>query len=331
MASDSEPRDRPSQPQGGSVNQGWIYCDRITAADAGQRVLEFYTTRYPHSPAADWLGRLQAGQIRLQGQIASGQEILVAGQQLAYHRPPWEEPPVPLGYTVLHEDDQVLVIDKPAGLPVLPGGNFLHHTLLHQLQQAYPDSPPLPVHRLGRGTSGLMVLARSRSARAHLSRQFRHATDQGGAAGHRSGLQKTYRALIAPGDCPPHLMINTPIGKLPHPTLGYVYGACLEGRVAHSQVTLLERGPRANLVEVVIRTGRPHQIRIHLAAAGYPLLGDPLYTSGGVPRLAPGAPVALPGDGGYFLHAYRLEFIHPSGQQPMVFTLPPPWPAHLYP
>ncbi|MEB3313366.1 MAG: RluA family pseudouridine synthase [Cyanobacteriota bacterium] len=313
------------------MNQGWIYCDRITAADAGQRVLEFYTNRYPHSTAADWLGRLQAGQIRLEGQIANGQDILGRGQQLAYHRPPWEEPPVPLGYTVLHEDDQVLVIDKPAGLPVLPGGNFLHHTLLHQLQQAYPDSPPLPVHRLGRGTSGLMVLARSRSARAHLSRQFRHATDQGGAAGHRSGLQKTYRALIAPGDCPPHLMINTPIGKLPHPTLGYVYGACLEGRVAHSQVTLLNRGPRANLVEVVIRTGRPHQIRIHLAAAGYPLLGDPLYTSGGVPRLAPGAPVALPGDGGYFLHAYRLQFIHPSGQQPMVFTLPPPWPAHLYP
>ena len=73
-------------------------------------MLAFYTSRYPHSPAADWLGRLQAGQIRLQGQIASGQEILVAGQQLAYHRPPWEEPPVPLGYTVLHEDDQVLVM-----------------------------------------------------------------------------------------------------------------------------------------------------------------------------------------------------------------------------
>ncbi len=313
------------------MNQGWIYRDRITAADAGQGVLAFYTSRYPHSTAADWQGRLQSGRIRLGGRIASGQETLVAGQHLAYHRPPWEEPSVPLGYTVLHGDDQVLVINKPAGLPVLPGGNFLHHTLLHQLQQADPDSPPLPVHRLGRGTSGLMVLARSRSARAHLSQQFRQTTDQEGAGGPSPGLQKTYRALIAPGECPPHLTITTPIGKLPHPTLGYVYGACPGGMVAHSQVTLLERGPRANLVEVVIRTGRPHQIRIHLAAAGYPLLGDPLYTLGGVPRLDPGHPMARPGDGGYFLHAYRLEFIHPSRQQAMVFTLPPPWPAHLYP
>ena len=313
------------------MNQGWIYRDRITAADAGQGVLAFYTSRYPHSTAADWQGRLQSGQIRLEGRIACGQEILMAGQHLAYHRPPWEEPPVPLGYTVLHRDEQVLVINKPAGLPVLPGGNFLHHTLLHQLQQADPDSPPLPVHRLGRGTSGLMVLARSRSARAHLSRQFRHTTQPGNDAGFSPPLEKTYRALIAPGDCPPYLTINTPIGKLPHPTLGYVYGACPEGIFAHSQVTLLKRGPRANLVEVVIRTGRPHQIRIHLAAAGYPLLGDPLYTIGGVPRLDPGHPTALPGDGGYFLHAYRLQCIHPSHQRAMVFTLSPPWPAHLYP
>ena len=313
------------------MNQGWVYCDRISAADAGQRVLEFYTNRYLHSSGEDWHRRLQSGQIRLEGHIASGQEMLVAGQHLAYHRPPWEEPPVSLGYTVLHGDDKVLVINKPAGLPVLPGGNFLHHTLLHQLHQTYPDLTPIPVHRLGRGTSGLMVLARSRSARAHLSQQFRHATDQEGAGGQSLGLQKTYRALIAPGDCPSHLTITTPIGKLPHPTLGYVYGACPGGMVAHSQVTLLGRGPRANLVEVMIRTGRPHQIRIHLAAAGYPLLGDPLYPLGGVRRLDPDAPVALPGDGGYFLHAYRLQFIHPSHQQAMVFTLPPPWPADLYP
>jgi 23S rRNA pseudouridine1911/1915/1917 synthase len=78
-------------------------------------------------------------------------------------------------------------------------------------------------------------------------------------------------------------MISNPIGKIPHSVLGYVYGATPEGKIARSDCRVLERHRNCILVEVTILTGRPHQIRIHLAAAGYPLLGDPLYVAGGIP------------------------------------------------
>jgi len=102
-------------------------------------------------------------------------------------------------------------------------------------------------------------------------------------------------------------VITTPIGRCPHPLLGWIWGAAQEGLAATSRLTLLERGAQADLVAVEIGSGRPHQIRIHCAAMGAPLLGDPLYRAGGLPD-----PGALPGLGGYRLQAWRLELRRPD-------------------
>ena len=310
------------------MNQGWVYRDRIAPDQQGLAVLEFYATCYRHSSRAEWQARIEAGQILLNGCPAHCQDRLTAGQVLDYHRPPWPEPAVPLEFEVLYADEDVLVIAKPAGLPVLPGGNFLTHTLLHQLQLCYPEQPPVPVHRLGRGTSGLMVLARSPLARSVLSRQLREATATAHDPQAPHLIYKTYWALIGPGNFPDVFTLTTPIGKVAHPVLGYVYGASPTGLPAYSTGTVLQRAAHATLVEVTIRTGRPHQIRIHLAAAGYPLLGDPLYGVGGRPiALAPAESdeVPVPGDVGYWLHASRLAFPHPRTHQPMEFITPPAW------
>jgi 23S rRNA pseudouridine1911/1915/1917 synthase len=316
------------------MNQGWTYCDRIRPQDAGTTVLDFYTGRYRHSSRAAWQHRIENGEIRLNGQPVGVDQRLAVGQQLAYHRPPWEEPNVPLHFNEIYSDDDLLVIDKPAGMPVLPGGNFLHNTLLHQLKLKYPENPPVPVHRLGRGTSGLMVLARSPLARTILSRQFREST--AGADDPRAlrPIHKIYLALLGASNLPDRFTVTTPIGKVPHPALGYVFGAATTGLPAISEAKVIQRSPTSTLVEVTIRTGRPHQIRIHMASMGYPLLGDPLYGARGLP-LAPDSPngdkIPVPGDLGYFLHAHRLVLAHPSTQAEMAWTcdLPEKFAAQL--
>ncbi|MEO1386390.1 MAG: pseudouridine synthase [Cyanobacteria bacterium J06634_6] len=328
------------------MNNGWTYCDRISKTSAGQTVLAYYSDRYRHSSKAEWQTRIADGQILLNGQPTDGQTILRSGHRLSYRRSPWQESDVPLGFDVLYEDEHLWVIAKPSGLPVLPGGGFLEHTLLHQLRSRYPNQAPIPVHRLGRGTSGAMLIAKSHSSRDALARQFRTRTATQNAVAKDSAVQdsavvtpdnaqtltKIYRALIGPamvdepGDSatktlPERFICRYPIGKLPHQQLGYIYGHSANGLPARSDCTVMQRTEAATLVDVSISTGRLHQIRIHLAAAGFPLIGDPLYPVGGVP--APNC-TARPGDVGYCLHAHQLRFVHPHSGKPVSITAPLP-------
>jgi 23S rRNA pseudouridine1911/1915/1917 synthase len=306
-----------------ALNHGWTYRDQVPKSAVGQTLLDFYTQRYRHSSRAAWRQRIETGHVKVDDQLGQCDQPLMANQQLAYDRPPWHEPDVPLDFAVLYEDDDVLAIHKPSGLPVLPGGGFLEHTLLHQLQLHYPEATPSPVHRLGRGTSGVMLLARSPLAKSSLSQQFRQST-QSQTTGRP--IQKTYRALIGPSDLPKTFVIEAPIGQVPYPILGHLFAATPNGKPAYSEGRVIHRSKRSTLLEVMIHTGRPHQIRIHLASIGYPLLHDPLYGPGGVPYPVDSAAkhVITPGDGGYWLHAYRIGFVHPRWRSPQVITASPP-------
>ncbi len=297
------------------VNNGWTYREQVDRSSHGVTVLDYYTDRYRHSNRVEWQERIRSRQILLDEAETTAETCLLAGQWLTYQRSPWQEPEVPLAFDVLYEDTDLMVVAKPSGLPVLPGGGFLEHTLLWQLQQRYPQATPTPIHRLGRGTSGLMLLARSPAARAYLSQQLRERQ-----------MQKVYRALVQGTSMDDRFTITEPIGKQPHPALGYVYAAHPQGAFAQSACVVLRRDAETALLEVTILTGRPHQIRIHLAAAGYPLVGDPLYAIGGLPlTCVPSASgkLPVPGDCGYHLHALHLSFTHFNGQ-PMAFTASPP-------
>ena len=308
----------------GIRNGGWIYRDRIGPADDGVALTAWYARRYRHSDRPVWLQRLAAGELHRHGRPAAGDGPLAAGDQLAWHRPPWCEPLVPQHWDVLHDDGDLHVIAKPSGLPVLPAGGFLDHTLLRLLERRWAGDPagvPRPVHRLGRGTSGVLVCARRPASRAWLSRCLRDSTATAG-----DGCRKVYRTLLQPGrlalEVGDALELRTPIGRRPHPGLGQLWAAAAEGDpgalAALSRLQLLERRPEADLAEVTIASGRPHQIRIHCAAAGAPLLGDPLYGPGGLALAA-----ALPGDGGYSLHALRVQLQRPDGSW-LVVEAPPP-------
>jgi 23S rRNA pseudouridine1911/1915/1917 synthase len=292
------------------VNEGFEYRERVAAGAEGQTVLTHLARRYRHSSEAAWRARIEAGEVRLDGKTASETDVLLAGQSLTWRRPPWEEPPVPLSYGVLYLDADLVAVAKPRGLPSIPhGGLYLTHTLLHRVRRRWPEATP--VHRLGRGTSGLLLFARTPDARRHVAAAWREGR-----------VEKIYRALVVGVPQQPVFSIERPIGPVPHPKLGQVHAVSASGKPSLSHVRRLESRDGQALVEVSIPTGRPHQIRIHLAAAGHPLVGDPLYAKGGVPATEPG----LPGEGGFWLHSFRLRLAHPVSGLPLDLECVPPPP-----
>lgn len=323
-----------------AINGGWIYRDRIGPEAAAQTVTAFYAGRYRHSARQEWERRLEAGEIERNGRWLRADGILAVGDRLAWHRPPWQEGAVPASWRLVFDDGDLHVIDKPSGLPVLPAGGFLEHTLLRLLERRHGDDPagiPRPVHRLGRFTSGLLVCARLPATRAWLSAKLRESTGALSVAALPDGegakpcqhearvsvCRKIYRARLAPGRLAlavgESLRITSPIGRRLHPLLGQIWCASDDGLPSLSLLTLLERGSGGDLVEVEIATGRPHQIRIHCAAVGAPLLGDPLYQPGGGAR-----DEGTPGEGGYRLHAHRLIITGTGGGERLVWEAPLP-------
>lgn len=291
-----------------TLNDGYVYVEQLGARARGRTALEHLAAAWKHSSREIWNGRLQRGEVTLEGERIGPDAPLKPGQRLAWARPPWLEDDVPLDFEVVHEDAALLAVVKPGGLPTIPSGGFLMHTLLHQVRKRWPHASP--VHRLGRATSGLVLFSLDAAAAAAIQEVWG-----------TPAVTKRYRALgsgIAQQD---RYAITAPIGLVPHPRLGDVHGVTRAGKHASSDATVLERREDATLFDVDIHTGRAEQIRIHLAFIGHPLVGDPLYAPGGVPlAVDPG----LPGDGGYHLHAMELTLPHPSTGERLALVAKPP-------
>jgi 23S rRNA pseudouridine1911/1915/1917 synthase len=290
-------------------NQGYAYTTILGSEHHGQALLDHLASVYPHSLADAWQQNLDRGEVTLDGEIANGRERVRAGQKLVWNRPPWTEPDAPLHFERLWEDAQLLAVSKPSGLPTLPGGGFMENTLLRLVQKESPEAHP--VHRLGRGTSGIVLFAKTAQAAARLTADW-----------NTPAVQKIYRALAQQVAAQDVYEILTPIGRVPHPRLGWVWAAHAQGKPSKSVARVLARGAETTTFAVTLHSGRPHQIRIHLASMGHPLVGDPLYGAKGLPLAElPG----LPGDGGYLLHAQFLRFRHPiSGAEIEVEAACPP-------
>jgi 23S rRNA pseudouridine1911/1915/1917 synthase len=296
------------------LNQGYAYTTIISSKYHGQTLLAHLASLYLHSTPQAWQQNLDNGEVTLNGVTATGSESITSGQTLVWNRPSWIEPDAPQHFEVLLDDPYLLTVNKPSGLPTLPGGGFMENTLLRLVQKHSPTANP--VHRLGRGTSGIVLFAKTAQAAANLTANW-----------NTPKVQKIYRALaqnVAQQDA---YEILTPIGLVPHPRLGSVWAASPSGKPSKSLAKVISRSTSTTTFEVTLNSGRPHQIRIHLASIGHPLVGDPLYGLNGQPlENLPG----LPGDGGYFLHAQFLKFEHPiTGEQinleaalPSGFSLP---------
>ncbi len=218
--------------------------------------------------------------------------------------------------TIIYEDEDILVIDKPAGLTVHPAPSVHEPTLVNILVHHFPElgrmDPQRPgiVHRLDKDTTGLMIIARNETTRLALAGAFA-----------RREMHKEYLALVHGVPCPKEGDIDTPIGR--HPTLKTRMAVVKKGgRPASSSYKLLWASPdkRCSLVRVRIHTGRTHQVRVHMTHMGHPLLGDAVYGKSRTANLAPALEQCASRQ---MLHAWRLGFDHPCTGKLMSFMCPP--------
>ena len=266
---------------------------------------------------------IKDGHIQVDGREAKANQSVKTGQGVTLDIP---EPvdPVPqaeaLPLPILYQDKDLIVVDKPAGMVVHPAAGHESGTLVNALLHHVDDlsgiggeKRPGIVHRLDRGTSGLMVVAKHDAAHEELARQF-----------HDREVEKEYLALVW-GEVMAGRRIDAPIGRDPgnRKKMSAASARMRRSREAVTRIVRAEHfGPALTLAQVAIHTGRTHQIRVHLSAIGHPIVGDAVY--GGVRRRVPGDLRALTHLERPFLHAARLVFTHPTENRRMEFTSPLP-------
>lgn len=255
---------------------------------------------------------IAAGEVQVNTKPARASYRVRPGDRVTVRIPPPQPVELsaePVALDVLYEDDQLLVLNKPAGMVVHPGAGVsrgtLVHALLHhcrgQLSGIGGVGRPGIVHRLDKGTSGCLVVAKTDAAHQALAQQFK-----------MRAVQKIYRAVCWGRVHPPSGRIETLIGRDPRHRKK-MSARVAQGRVAITEYRVLCQRPETALVELRLLTGRTHQIRVHMAHIGHPIVGDALYG-----RRA-GNVVGRP-----LLHAYKLGFTHPSTGAPLEVTAPMP-------
>lgn len=257
--------------------------------------------------------------ITCQGQPISQRYRVLGGESIVIDAILKEQPhfePEAIDLSIVYEDDDLLIINKPAGLVVHPGAGNSRHTLLNALLHYSPQLNTLPragiVHRLDKDTSGLLAVAKTSFARIHLMRQIKNRT-----------FKRLYQAVVR-GTLISGGTIDAPIGR--HPRDRKRMAIVETGKSAVTHYRLLEKFRDYTRIQAQLETGRTHQIRVHCASIRHALLGDPLY---GPPlQLPKGAPAELITALRQFkrqaLHAYELGFTHPKTNEWMLWQAPLP-------
>lgn len=296
------------EPDDGS---GEVVELRPTPGETNRRLDRFVTDALPDLSRSYVQGLIDGGQIRVDGVVRRAAFKMTPGEIVTVVVPPpivEDIAPEPMPLAILYEDDDLIVLDKPAGLVVHPAPGHPRGTLVNGLVAHAPDisiggtNRPGIVHRLDKDTSGLMVVAKSDRARGSLVAQWEARQ-----------VEKGYVALVAGRVEPDEGTVDAPIGR--DPAQRQRMAVVPRGRSAVTDFDVRHRLAETTLLDVRIETGRTHQIRVHLAFIDHPLVGDLIY--GGPSRVGD---LPIPRQ---FLHASRLAFRHPDGRA-MVFEAPLP-------
>jgi 23S rRNA pseudouridine1911/1915/1917 synthase len=291
----------------------------LPASAAGLRLDQALARELPQYSRARLQGWIEAGAVKVDGRqprskdkVLGGEQVEIAARLEADERVAPEAQPL----AVVHEDRALFVIDKPAGMVVHPGAGNRHHTLQNALLALDPGLALVPraglVHRLDKDTSGLLVVARTPEAHASLV-----------AALAEREIERSYLAICI-GAMTGGGTVDAPIGR--HRTLRTRMAVRNDGREAVTHYRIEKRFRAHTFVRVQLETGRTHQIRVHLAHIGYPIVGDPVYV--GRRRLPAGCSPALAAALGAFprqaLHAAHLALAHPLTGKRLEWEAPLP-------
>jgi 23S rRNA pseudouridine1911/1915/1917 synthase len=279
---------------------------QLPECPGGQRLDQALAAALPQYSRSRLAGWIREGAVALEGRPARPRDTVFGGETVVVRAEPAIDEsvrPERMKLVVRHRDPHIFVIDKPPGLVVHPGAGNREHTLQNGLLALDPKLAAVPragiVHRIDKDTSGLLVVARTIEAHAALVEMLREHT-----------IEREYVALCV-GAMTGGGTVDKPIGR--HRTDRLRMTVRSDGREAITHYRLVERFEAHSLLRVILETGRTHQIRVHLAHIGHPLVGDPLY--GGRRQLTAGASPALREALAAFrrqaLHAARLSFTHP--------------------
>jgi 23S rRNA pseudouridine1911/1915/1917 synthase len=270
----------------------------VPANEAKLRLDQFLAKRLPEFSRSRLQQLIRDGFVRLNNATVRPRHIVRAGDKIELTEPPLEKIetlPEQISLEILFEDDDLIVINKPAGLVVHPGAGHREHTLVNALLNhcvtlsgiGGKERPGI-VHRLDKETSGCLVVAKNDAAHRELSKQFAQRT-----------VEKVYLALVSGKLRKPTGVIEEKIGR--HPVHRQrMRATTLRGRAAKTEYRVFRSSDRASLIECRLHSGRTHQIRVHLHHLGHPVLGDKVYA----PRLAKDFSRQM-------LHAWKLGFRHP--------------------
>jgi tRNA pseudouridine32 synthase/23S rRNA pseudouridine746 synthase len=228
-------------------------------------VIDFFKEQYPHVDAETWNERMAKGQVMDEtGQRVSPETPFRVGACIFYYRELENEKPIPFAERVLYRDEHILVVDKPHFLPVIPSGRFLQETLLVRLRKQYAMEDLVPVHRLDRETAGVVLFSLNAKTRGRYTALFRNR-----------GVRKIYEALA-----PTQEELSFPITRRSRIVRGEPFFRMQEvaGEAnSETHISILGNQDGVTLYHLFPITGRKHQLRLHLAALGIPVINDKLY------------------------------------------------------
>jgi 23S rRNA pseudouridine1911/1915/1917 synthase len=288
----------------------------VDRSAAGTRLDRWLAANLPGFSRARLQTLIEEGQVRVDGTLRKPSHRLAGGESVDVEVPPpvpQALEPEPIALAIVYEDADLLVVDKPAGMVVHPGAGHARGTLASAALAHAPSIAnvggarrPGLVHRLDKGTSGLLVIAKTGVAYEALAAQLAART-----------VTRRYLAVVHGRLARAEGVVDAPIGRHPHDRVRMAIRPAGQGKRAVTRYRVLDRWPEFTYLEARLETGRTHQIRVHLASLGHPVVGDHVYGRRAKPAL--GVPLE-----GHALHAAELGFVHPVTQKRLQFAVPLP-------
>ncbi|MDG5816106.1 RluA family pseudouridine synthase [Chitinispirillales bacterium ANBcel5] len=232
-------------------------------------ILEYLSARFTYLEKTQWANRVDEGKISINGKCCQKGDTVKANDRISYDAGEFEEPPADLNYTIVYEDQWIIGVDKPGNLLVHRAGKSFRNNLLFQLQNVHEPKFPYAhaIHRLDRETSGITLIAKDSNSISAFTNLFK-----------QNRIEKTYKAIVKGRIDRELKIIDEPLARDRNSEIRYKVAVHKNGKSATTEIVALDYiGKNATLVSLKPLSGRTHQIRVHLAHYGHPILGDKLY------------------------------------------------------